>query len=118
MSRSPDATSRFVLVPLAGFGEPTKDYLLAAAKAGLPPVAAVKALLARGVRRGEEAAMIAMTRDPREGGRSCGWCGRAGGAGRARGEDGADGSGLPAAGGTPAECGVPSERCPLRGSAE
>ncbi|MCW1916280.1 hypothetical protein OJ996_22010 [Luteolibacter sp. GHJ8] len=47
MSRLPDATSRRVLIPISGFGEPTKDYLLAAANAGLPPVAAVKALLDR-----------------------------------------------------------------------
>jgi hypothetical protein len=51
MSRLPDATSRRVLIPISGFGEPTKDYLLAAANAGLPPVAAVKALLDRGVIR-------------------------------------------------------------------
>lgn len=51
MSRLPAATSRRLLIPLAGFGEPTKDYLLAAANAGLPPVAAVKALLDRGVGR-------------------------------------------------------------------
>ena len=52
MSRLSDATSRRFRVPLAGFGEPPQDYLRAAAKAGLPPVAAVKALLDRGVRRG------------------------------------------------------------------
>ena len=51
MSRLPAATSRRLLIPLAGFGEPTKDYLLAAANAELPPVAAVKALLDRGVGR-------------------------------------------------------------------
>lgn len=55
MSRLPDATSRHVLIPISGFGEPTKDYLLAAANAGLPPVAAVKALLDRAAVRRDSA---------------------------------------------------------------
>ena len=109
MSRLSDASPRRVLIPLAGLGGPTQDYLLAAAKVGLPRVAAVKVLLDRGVRRG--AAGGAESFHPREGGRSCGRCGRAGGAGAARGEDRAEGSGFLSGG----EVGPPAGSASLRG---
>jgi hypothetical protein len=89
MSRLSDASSRRLLIPLEGFGEPTKDYLLAAASAGLPAVAAVKALLNQGLRR----AVATDDNHPGDGGRGCCRCGGAGGAGAARGEDRAAGSG-------------------------
>ena len=92
MSRAFDASSPSFLIPLSRLGEAVREYLLAAECAGLPRVAAVKVLLDRGVRRG--AAAGADSFHPREGGRSCGRCGLAGGAGAARGEDRAERSGL------------------------